>query len=94
TAGRVFVAGQEVATLDDRGLTRLRRRTLGFVFQFHHLLPALTAEENVMVPLWAERGRADEEMRRHARELLGEVGLAERAGSKSGELSGGQQQRV
>ena len=94
TAGRVLVAGQDVATLDDRGLTRLRRRALGFVFQFHHLLPALTAEENVMVPLLAERGRADEGMRRLAQELLGEVGLAERAGSKSGELSGGQQQRV
>jgi lipoprotein-releasing system ATP-binding protein len=94
SAGRVVIAGQDVARLDDRGLTALRRRTLGFVFQFHHLLPALTAEENVMVPLWAERGRADEQMRRHARQLLAEVGLAERAGSRSSELSGGQQQRV
>ena len=94
TEGRVRIAGEDLATLDDRALNRLRRRTLGFIFQFHHLLPALSAQENVMVPLWAERGRADDAMRRRALELLGEVGLAERADSKSSQLSGGQQQRV
>jgi lipoprotein-releasing system ATP-binding protein len=94
TTGRVWVAGEDTGTLDDEGLTRLRGRALGFVFQFHHLIPSLTAQENVMVPMWAARGRADDQMRERALELLRAVGLEAKAKTKSSEMSGGQQQRV
>jgi lipoprotein-releasing system ATP-binding protein len=80
--------------LDDGARTRLRGRTLGFVFQFHHLLPAFTALENVLMPLLADRGRLDAEMRARALELLGDVGLADLAQRRVTDLSGGQQQRV
>lgn len=72
----------------------MRARRLGFVFQFHHLLPAFTAVENVEMPLLADRGRRDEEMRSRAVELLGEVGLEDRMYYPATNLSGGQQQRV
>src|SRR5690606_27555063 len=79
TAGRISFQGWDVATLDEGETTALRGRGIGFVFQFHHLLPAFTAEENVMLPLLADRGRRDDEMLARARELLDEVGLADRA---------------
>ncbi len=94
TSGRVAIAGEETARLDDAGRTRLRGRAIGFVFQFHHLLPGLTARENVMMPMIAAAGRTSEEMRSRALALLGRVGLAARADARPGELSGGQQQRV
>jgi lipoprotein-releasing system ATP-binding protein len=94
TAGRVVVAGSDTADLDDRGLTVLRGRAIGFVFQFHYLLPAFTALENVMMPLLLERRRVDGDMRRTALDLLGRVGLAPFAGRPATRLSGGQQQRV
>jgi lipoprotein-releasing system ATP-binding protein len=94
TAGRIAVAGQETGALDDRALTRYRGRTVGFVFQFHHLLPEFSARENVMLPLYAERGRRDAEMEARARDLLDRVGLAAHAEKRPGQLSGGQQQRV
>ncbi len=94
TAGRIAVHGRDTADLDDTGLTRLRAREIGFVFQFHHLLPAFTALENVMLPGLADRGRERRRVRERAGELLGRVGLAERAGHKPSELSGGQPQRV
>jgi len=94
TAGRIWIAGQDTGLLDDDGLTRYRGRTLGFVFQFHHLLPAFTALENVMMPMMAGKGRMEEGMRERAGGLLREVGLAEHAGRKATQLSGGQQQRV
>jgi lipoprotein-releasing system ATP-binding protein len=74
--------------------TALRGRGIGFVFQFHHLLPAFTAQENVMLPLLADRGRLDDEMKDRAHALLDEVGLSDRASYLATELSGGQQQRV
>ena len=94
TAGRIVLAGQDTTGLDERARTALRARTLGFVFQFHHLLPAFTALENVMLPAWGERGLPSREMRAAAEEILGAVGLADRMNYRTNNLSGGQQQRV
>jgi len=94
TGGKVWLAGEDTSLFDDAGLTRCRGRTLGFVFQFHHLLPAFTALENVVMPLYAARGRPEPWMERRALGLLEEVGLAEHARKKATQLSGGQQQRV
>ena len=94
TSGRVILAGTDTSTLDERALTTLRARTLGFVFQFHHLLPAFTAVENVMLPAWADEGRPTHDMRAGAEQMLAAVGLADRAHYKTNDLSGGQQQRV
>ena len=94
TVGRVVLAGTDTSSLDDRALTALRARTLGFVFQFHHLLSAFTAVENVMLPAWADEGLPSREMRARAEETLAAVGLADRAHFKTNDLSGGQQQRV
>ena len=94
TKGRIFVNGEDTTTLDDRRITSLRGKALGFVFQFHHLIPAFSALENVMMPLMLDRGRRDAEMEQRARELLGEVGLADAVDKRPSELSGGMQQRV
>ncbi len=94
TSGRVAIVGEETTTLDDAGLTRLRGRSIGFVFQFHHLLPGLTVAENVMMPMIAERGRTSKEMHPRAVRLLERVGIAAKADARPAELSGGQQQRV
>ena len=94
TSGRLEVLGQPVGDLDEDALTRLRGRSLGFVFQFHHLLPAFTALENVMMPLMADQGRQTPEMEGRARELLEQVGLGDRIHAPARQLSGGQQQRV
>ncbi len=92
-AGAVRFRGQEIFSLAERELSRFRNRNLGFVFQFHHLMPEFTAEENIMMPGLVAR-QAPEAARRRARELLAEVGLADRAEHKPDELSGGEQQRV
>jgi lipoprotein-releasing system ATP-binding protein len=94
TQGELSIAGQRTSLLDDAGLTRLRGHTIGFVFQFHHLLPAFTALENVMMPAIIENGKASEEARRVALDLLRRVGLKGAEYKKPGELSGGMQQRV
>jgi lipoprotein-releasing system ATP-binding protein len=94
TSGRVLIQGRDTTTLDERALTRLRGSSIGFIFQFHHLLPEFTALENVMLPAYAERGRPSAELRERASVLLERVGLEERAHYKSLDLSGGQQQRV
>src|SRR5512133_1145468 len=94
TSGFIEFQQRDVADLDQAERTALRGRGIGFVFQFHHLLPAFTAMENVMMPLLADRGRRDGEMEERATKLLGEVGLAERASYRSTDLSGGEQQRV
>jgi lipoprotein-releasing system ATP-binding protein len=94
TAGRLVLAGTDTTPLDDVGLTKLRARTLGFVFQFHHLLPAFTALENVMLPAWGDEGFPSASIEARARELLGAVGLEDRVDYKATKLSGGQQQRV
>src|SRR5512140_1927146 len=76
TGGRVVIDGQDAGLLDDDGLTRYRGRAIGFVFQFHHLLPEFTALENVMLPMMADRGRPDPAIAERAALLLSEVGLA------------------
>jgi lipoprotein-releasing system ATP-binding protein len=94
TSGRVIVDGTDTTVLDERGLTAVRAHKLGFVFQFHHLLPAFTAVENVMLPAWGDLGVPSDEMRKQAEELLRAVGLGDRMAYKTTDLSGGQQQRV
>jgi len=94
TGGRLLIEGQETSRLAEAELTRLRGRSIGFVFQYHHLLPAFTALENVMMPILAARGRADDAMRATAADLLDKVGLTPWRDSKATEISGGQQQRV
>jgi lipoprotein-releasing system ATP-binding protein len=94
TEGQVLIQGQDTSALDDDELARMRARTLGFIFQFHHLLGAFSALENVMMPLLADQGRPTAEMRKRAMALLQAVGLGERADAPPGKLSGGQQQRV
>ena len=94
TAGSYRVRGEEVSGMDDAGLTLRRRTTLGFVFQFHHLLPAFSALENVTLPGLMRQGRVDAAMRERARALLAAVGLENAMHKRPGELSGGMQQRV
>jgi lipoprotein-releasing system ATP-binding protein len=94
TSGRVRIGAKDATSLADDALTLLRGRSLGFVFQFHHLLPAFTSLENVMLPAWAARGFPNEAMRNRARSLLGAVGLASKMDTRVTDLSGGQQQRV
>jgi lipoprotein-releasing system ATP-binding protein len=94
SAGSVAIEGTPTAGLDDAGLTRLRGRAIGFVFQHHYLLPEFTALENVMMPILAARGRRDAEMHETAAALLDRVGLAPLRDKKATHISGGQQQRV
>ena len=93
TAGEVFIAGQNCSKLDDKARTRIRRIGIGFVYQFHHLLPEFSAMENVMMPqLIAGASRAA--ARDRARDLLSRLGLEPRLEHRPSELSGGEQQRV
>lgn len=93
SAGEVCVAGQNCSSLDDKARTRIRRIGIGFVYQFHHLLPEFTALENVVMPqLIAGQSRAQAENR--AREILDRLGLASRQHHQPAQLSGGEQQRV
>ncbi len=94
TAGRVHMVGRDTTDLDDAGRTALRSEALGFVFQFHHLIAALSAADNVMLPLAIERGFTGRALRQRAVEALAEVGLGDRASERITRLSGGQQQRV
>jgi putative ABC transport system ATP-binding protein len=91
TSGSVIVDGQELAHLDDKGLTRLRRDRLGFVFQAFNLVPVLTAEENIVLPLTLAGKKPDQEWHDT---LIAAVGLGDRLTHRPAELSGGQQQRV
>lgn len=92
TAGRVTIAGQDIAWMSEDEVTRLRNRAVGFVFQFHHLLRDFTAMENVMMPLRIA-GTPVPRARARAEEMLARVGLAGRMHHRPGELSGGEQQR-
>jgi lipoprotein-releasing system ATP-binding protein len=93
TSGSIRLAGEELTTLSSARLADLRNRTIGFVFQFHHLLPEFNALENVMMPGLIQ-GRSKREMEKPAATLLEEVGLRDRSLHRPGELSGGEQQRV
>jgi len=92
-AGEVFIAGAATSALSDAQRTRIRRNDIGFVYQFHHLLPELSAVENVMMPQMI-KGLAKREARARAAELLGYLGLKDRLDHRPGQLSGGEQQRV
>jgi lipoprotein-releasing system ATP-binding protein len=94
TAGTLEIAGQGAQGLGDAGLTALRGATIGFVFQFHHLLPAFTALENVLLPSIIAHGTSTPETEAMARDLLARVGLKGAEYKRPGELSGGMQQRV
>ncbi|PZF76897.1 ABC transporter [Aestuariivirga litoralis] len=93
TAGEVFIAGQNCSALDDKARTRIRRIGIGFVYQFHHLLPEFSAIENVMMPQLIG-GTARPAAKDRARELLTRLGLEPRLEHRPAELSGGEQQRV
>ncbi|HSK15077.1 MAG TPA: ABC transporter ATP-binding protein [Gaiellaceae bacterium] len=91
TTGQVAIDGTEIATLGDTDLTKLRRRHIGFVFQFFNLLPMLTAEENILLPLELAGGKIDSDW---TDSVIESVGLTDRKHHRPSELSGGQQQRV
>jgi lipoprotein-releasing system ATP-binding protein len=91
--GSIRLQGEEAAALDDEGRTRLRRDFLGFVYQFHHLLPEFNAVENVVLPQLV-RGADRQPARERARQLLSALGLSERLDHRPSKLSGGEQQRV
>jgi len=93
TGGEVFIDGQNLASLNEKARGTLRNQALGFVYQFHHLLPEFTALENVAMPLLIGK-RPVSEARQRAAEMLSRVGLEHRVGHKPGELSGGERQRA
>lgn len=93
TSGQVFIAQNEINTLQNDELAKFRNKAIGFVFQFHHLLPEFTALENVMIPSMMHEGLTKEK-EEYAKHLLDEVGLSHRLEHKPSELSGGEQQRV
>jgi len=94
SSGELYLLGQATSSMDDAGRTALRGNSIGFVFQFHHLIQAFTALDNVLMPLMLTRGKPDKFVIQQARELLAAVGLEKFANRKPNELSGGQQQRV
>lgn len=102
TSGKVFYDGADIFSLNEDSLAYFRNKTMGFVFQFHHLLPEFTALENVMMPGLIHKGSRGQgvkglsytEIMEKAERLLDEMGLSERKGHRPGELSGGEQQRV
>ena len=94
TRGKLFIEGRDTSALGDTELTRLRGRSIGFIFQEHHLITAFTAQENVMMPLLVDGGRVTDAMEKRATALIEEVGLSKWKDNRSGNMSGGQQQRV
>ncbi|MBO1531583.1 ABC transporter ATP-binding protein [Psychrobacter sp. F1192] len=94
TSGELYLLGQPTSDMSDAERTALRGNSIGFVFQFHHLIQAFTALDNVLMPLMLTQGRPDKHAIQKARGLLAAVGLEKFADTKPNELSGGQQQRV
>jgi len=93
TSGEVLVNGQSIANIDEKEKSALRNQFIGFVYQFHHLLPEFSAQENVAMPLLIRRLKKEDAMQQAA-ELLSRVGLGDRLDHKPGELSGGERQRA
>jgi putative ABC transport system ATP-binding protein len=93
TSGKVFIDGKELSSLNEKGIVALRRRKIGFIFQFYNLMPVLTAFENIELPMIIS-GVPKKEAQTRARDLLAAVGLNDRSNHRPDELSGGQQQRV
>jgi putative ABC transport system ATP-binding protein len=93
TSGKVIVSGKDLSSLNEKAIVDLRRREIGFIFQFYNLMPVLTAFENVELPLLIS-GVPKKTAQQRAKDLLSAVGLADRANHRPDELSGGQQQRV
>ncbi len=93
TSGKIEIEGTDLSTMDDGELSEFRNKTMGFIFQFHHLLPELSAVENVMLPALL-RGDSKKSGMNRASELLSDVGLSHRLHHKPSELSGGERQRV
>ena len=94
TSGELYILGQPTREMEDEARTAMRGNTIGFVFQFHHLIQAFTALENVLMPLMIKNGKPKAEFIERAKNLLNEVGLGDHLNKKPDELSGGQQQRV
>jgi lipoprotein-releasing system ATP-binding protein len=94
TSGELYILGQPTREMEDEARTALRGNTIGFVFQFHHLIQAFTSLENVLMPLVIKGGKPKPELVERAKNLLSEVGLGDHLNKKPDELSGGQQQRV
>lgn len=94
TEGKLFFDNQEVTAMDDQALALFRNQKLGFIFQFHHLLPEFTVLENVLIPSWIMEGRTHDKRKARAKELLDLVGLKDHMSKKATQISGGQQQRV
>jgi lipoprotein-releasing system ATP-binding protein len=94
TSGNLYIAGRETSVLSEAEITHLRGRSIGFVFQSHHLIPAFTAVENVMMPMLVDQGFPTTEMEEKARALMARVGLEKVENNLSMNMSGGQQQRV
>ncbi len=94
TSGRLSIKGQDTALLGDGAITQLRGHTIGFVFQYHLLISAFTARENVMMPILVDRGFPSAEIEARATRLLAQVGLEKFADNLANNMSGGQQQRV
>lgn len=91
--GSLYFEGQDIAQLNNKALAKYRNEHIGFVFQFHHLLPEFTAIENICIPGWIAK-KAKKELDKKAMELLDFMGLADKASKKPNSLSGGEQQRV
>lgn len=94
TGGELSVLGQPTSQMDDQERTEIRSSALGFVFQFHHLIQAFSALDNVLIPIMLRAGKPNQQAISHARELLVAVGLEKHLHKRPNELSGGQQQRV
>lgn len=94
TSGRLLIKDQDTAALDDAAITRLRGHTIGFVFQYHLLISAFTARENVMMPMLVDSGFPSADIEARANQLLAQVGLEKLANNLANNMSGGQQQRV
>lgn len=94
SSGSIEFMGKQLSSMEEEELAAFRNQNLGFVFQFHHLLPDFSVLENVLVPTWIKDGRATERKIKRAKELLEIVGLKDRMNNNANDISGGQQQRV